>query len=245
MMPHSSSFASLNSVKSSTDSNDDQDDDNYISLYPYSRSEECSWQPEEVSKHLSDLLSVATETIPKSEKTASLLSALHGLKRDSVNNNSNVLNCGWSTHQARYLRLLFGMNTVYNDEDDDDDNDITIFKVVKIPHYKFIHKLCPWFYPVLGAFLGQFDEPLNIMLLVSACISLALGQTADAVSIAVALIIVSLVAAVQEFRSEAALEKLADLVPHTCTVMRDGRVRDHYAAKNLVIGDLIILSSGE
>ena len=83
------------------------------------------------------------------------------------------------------------------------------------------------------------------MLLASAAISLFLGQTADAMSIGFALAIVSLVAAVQEYRSEAALEKLADLVPHTCTVMRDGKVRDNFEAKNLVIGDLIVLSSGE
>lgn len=83
------------------------------------------------------------------------------------------------------------------------------------------------------------------MLLGSAGISLCLGQKADAVSIGMALTIVSLVAAVQEYRSEAALEKLTDLVPHTCTVIRDGKVRDHYEAKNLVVGDLITLSSGE
>jgi Ca2+-transporting ATPase len=70
-------------------------------------------------------------------------------------------------------------------------------------------------------------------------------QTSDAISIGLALTIVCIVAAVQEYRSEAALEKLADLVPHTCTVMRDGRVRDHYPAKDLVVGDSILLSTGE
>ena len=83
------------------------------------------------------------------------------------------------------------------------------------------------------------------MLLVSAAISLLLGQTMDAISIGLALTIVSLVAAVQEYRSEAALEKLVDLVPHTCTVLRDGRIREHYPAKDLVIGDLVILGTGE
>jgi Ca2+-transporting ATPase len=83
------------------------------------------------------------------------------------------------------------------------------------------------------------------MLLASAAISMALGQMADALSIGLALTIVSLVAAIQEYRSEAALEKLADLVPHTCTLMRDGKIRTHYPAKELVVGDLILLASGE
>jgi Ca2+-transporting ATPase len=72
-----------------------------------------------------------------------------------------------------------------------------------------------------------------------------LGNYADAMSIAVALFIVSLVAAIQEYRSEAALEKLADLVPPTCTVLRDGQVLERCLAKDLVLGDLVLLSTGE
>lgn len=83
------------------------------------------------------------------------------------------------------------------------------------------------------------------MLLMSAIISLVLKQTSDAISIGLALTIVSLVAAIQEYRSEAALEKLSDLVPHVCTVMRDGQVRDHIPAKDLVLGDSILLSTGD
>jgi Ca2+-transporting ATPase len=83
------------------------------------------------------------------------------------------------------------------------------------------------------------------MLLGSAAISLLLGNRADAISIGIALLIVSLVAAIQEYRSEAALEKLANLVPHTCTVLRDGQVRDSFLAKDLVVGDLVLLATGE
>ena len=260
MMPRSTSYASLSSIKSSK-SDEETNDDNYTSLYPYSRSEECSWQPDEVSNHLSDLLSVASDSIPKSAKTASLLSNLHRLKRDSAGGSdgvgrsssyNNLFNSGWSTQQARYLRLLFGSNVV-GDEEDDEKNDkgkngISCMGgrvLIQFPKFKALKKMMPCVCPIFEAFASQFNEPLNLMLLASAAISLFLGQTADAVSIGFALAIVSLVAAVQEYRSEAALEKLADLVPHTCTVMRDGKVRDNFEAKNLVIGDLIVLSSGE
>lgn len=44
---------------------------------------------------------------------------------------------------------------------------------------------------------------------------------------------------------QTALEKLSDLVPHTCTVLRDGRLIDHFPAKELVVGDLIALTTGD
>lgn len=99
--------------------------------------------------------------------------------------------------------------------------------------------------PIVESLITQLKEPLILMLLSSALISICLGNTADAVSIGIALLIVSLVAAIQEFRSEAALEKLANLVPHTCTVLRDGRVLDGFLARELVVGDLILLATGE
>jgi Ca2+-transporting ATPase len=99
--------------------------------------------------------------------------------------------------------------------------------------------------PILEALLGQLKEPLIIMLLASAALSLALGNLADAVSIAVALLIVSLVAAIQEYRSEQALAALTDLVPPTCTTLRDGQVVDSFLARDLVVGDLILLATGE
>jgi Ca2+-transporting ATPase len=97
----------------------------------------------------------------------------------------------------------------------------------------------------MTALWGQLKEPLILMLLGSAGISIVLGNAADAVSIAIALLIVSLVAAVQEYRSEQALEKLSCLVPHTCTVLREGRVVDHFLARDLVVGDLVLLATGD
>jgi Ca2+-transporting ATPase len=99
--------------------------------------------------------------------------------------------------------------------------------------------------PIFEALVGQLKEPLILMLLGSAALSLVLGNVADAISIAVALLIVSMVAAVQEYRSEQALEKLSNLVPHTCTALRDGQVVDDFLARDLVVGDLVLLATGE
>ncbi|GAX15717.1 Ca2+-transporting ATPase [Fistulifera solaris] len=99
--------------------------------------------------------------------------------------------------------------------------------------------------PIVEGVMSQFKEPLILMLLGSAGISVILGNVADAVSISIALMIVSLVAAIQEYRSDVALEKLAHLVPHECTVVRDGKVMDDFLAVDLVVGDLVILSTGD
>jgi Ca2+-transporting ATPase len=187
------------------------------SPYPYPRAEECSWQPEEVARHISSL---AKTNNPLTSADSSSSSSTH------------LLSHGWSTHQVPYLRSTFGSNIMGADQDD--------------PKSKYrIFQVFPFLLPIFGALGEQLKEPLIIMLLFSAAISLLLGNKADAVSIGIALLIVSLVAAVQEYRSEQALEKLAHLVPHTCTVLRDARVLDAFPAKELVVGDLVLLGTGD
>lgn len=226
------SFSSLAS------SEDDSDDGVALELYPYRRSDECSWQPEDAAHKLSDLLSSANDTFP-SGSTAAVRSSSVRLENDQAS--GHLLRKGWTTKQARFIRHIYGRNSILKEEEDSNICSI----VSRIPFLNKILAFSPCVSPIASAFGSQFQEPLNIMLLVSAAISLLLGQTTDAVSIGLALTIVSLVAAVQEYRSEAALEKLVDLVPHTCTVLRDGRIRESYPAKDLVIGDLIVLGTGD
>lgn len=173
--------------------------------YPYTRTEECTWHPEEVARRLASLA-----------------------RNETSMESTQLLSHGWSSRQVATLRALFGANKMKGDPSDEKN-----------------HGISSCFGPIFEALLSQLKEPLIIMLLCSAGISILLGNTADAISIGIALLIVSMVAAVQEYRSEAALEKLATLVPHTCTVLRDGQVNDGFLAKDLVIGDLVLLSTGE
>jgi len=182
------------------------------SPYPYTRREECSWQPEDASRHLASL---ATAT-----------------GADDTTVSTQLLSHGWSSRQTATLRRLYGTNSMQGDKADQKPT-------------RAIDRYAPCLSPVLTALISQIKEPLILMLLGSAAISITLGNRADAVSIGIALLIVSLVAAVQEYRSEAALEKLGNLVPHTCTVLRDGQVRDDFLAKDLVVGDLVLLATGE
>ena len=74
--------------------------------------------------------------------------------------------------------------------------------------------------PLWKKFLGQFKETLIILLLCSAVASIVVGNRDDALSIAVAVIIVVSVGFVQEYRSEKSIEALDKLVPNHAHLIR-------------------------
>jgi Ca2+-transporting ATPase len=74
--------------------------------------------------------------------------------------------------------------------------------------------------PLWLRFIKQFQEPLIVLLLVSAGASILLGNTDDAVSITVAVTIVVAVGFVQEYRSEKSIEALNHLVPAHAHLVR-------------------------
>lgn len=92
-------------------------------------------------------------------------------------------------------------------------------------------------------FLGQFKEPLIILLLASAFVSLLTGETADAIGIFIAVTIVNLVGFYQEYKSEKSIEALRNLTAHKSPVIRNGRHLT-VAAEELVPGDIVPLEVG-
>lgn len=74
--------------------------------------------------------------------------------------------------------------------------------------------------PLWLRFLGQFKEPLILLLLASAVASVLLGNLDDAISITVAVTIVITVGFVQEYRSEKSIEALNNLVPNHAHLIR-------------------------
>eukprot|EP00934_Nitzschia_sp_Nitz4_P006900 Nitzschia sp. Nitz4//scaffold287_size23745//16858//20130//NITZ4_008461-RA/size23745-snap-gene-0.24-mRNA-1//1//CDS//3329545772//6890//frame0 len=186
--------------------------------YPYSRAEECSWSTEELAQRLLALYDLSLSGSPAS---------FHASQEPS-----QLLHHGWSSRSIVQLRTSYGTNVMKQEDDNE-------------PSF-FLFRKYPFLVPVASALYDQLKEPLILMLLGSAILSILLGNTSDAISIAIALLIVSLVAAVQEYRSEQALEKLANLVPPTCTCLRDGgQVLQGFPARDLVVGDLILLSTGD
>lgn len=93
-------------------------------------------------------------------------------------------------------------------------------------------------------YIGQFKDPLIMLLLASAALSIIVGQYDDALSIAAAVIIVGSVGFYQEYKSEQSLEALNTLVPPRCNVLRGGKVLNTLA-EDLVPGDIIKLAAGD
>uniref|UniRef100_A0A0K0CYN6 P-type Ca(2+) transporter n=1 Tax=Angiostrongylus cantonensis TaxID=6313 RepID=A0A0K0CYN6_ANGCA len=98
--------------------------------------------------------------------------------------------------------------------------------------------------PLWKKYTEQFRNPLILLLLASAFVSLLMRQFDDAVSITVAVVIVVTVGFVQEYRSEKTLEQLNKLVPPSCHVIRNGKEYS-LLARELVPGDVVLLNTGD
>lgn len=100
--------------------------------------------------------------------------------------------------------------------------------------------------PLIVQFLKTFTEdPLILLLIASAVVSFLMGNTDDAISITMAIVIVVTVGFVQEYRSEKTLEALNELVPMECHLIRNGNSNANILASTLVPGDLVVLRTGD
>lgn len=98
--------------------------------------------------------------------------------------------------------------------------------------------------PIWRKFIEQFKDPMILLLLASAAVSVFMGQYDDAMSIALAVVIVTTVAFVQEYRSDQSLEALKSLTPPKCQCLRSGSTVVIQAA-DLVVGDIVLLEVGD
>eukprot|EP01040_Poterioochromonas_malhamensis_P012300 gene12300-13453_t len=97
---------------------------------------------------------------------------------------------------------------------------------------------------ILLRYVEHFKDPLILLLLGSAVLSILVGQYEDAFSIAAAVVIVGSVAFYQEYKSEESLEALNNLVPPTCNVLRNGNLIN-ILAEEVVPGDILRLHAGD
>jgi Ca2+-transporting ATPase len=96
----------------------------------------------------------------------------------------------------------------------------------------------------LQIFLRQFKDIFVIMLLVATAISFLIGETVDALTIAVIVILNSVVGFVQEYRSEKAMEAMKKLTAPKARIMRDGN-ETMIDAREIVPGDIVLLEAGD
>ena len=104
--------------------------------------------------------------------------------------------------------------------------------------------------PLWKRFFEQMADPMVIMLLVAAAISVITGfiqgepEWADAVIILSVVILNSVLGVVQEAKSEQALEALQEMSAAQSKVIRDGKM-SHMPSSELVPGDIVLLEAGD
>jgi Ca2+-transporting ATPase len=92
--------------------------------------------------------------------------------------------------------------------------------------------------------LAQLSNPMNIMLVIVSIASLAIGQIATGIFVALLVTFNVVMGSRQELKARASVDALAQLqVPHA-RVRRDGKV-DQIEAINLVPGDVVLLEAGD
>ena len=96
---------------------------------------------------------------------------------------------------------------------------------------------------VFRQFAGQFKNPLIIILLLAAGLSVFLGELVDAVIIIVIVFLSVFIDFFQEYRAERSVELLRKKISTMATVTRDGSSQD-VPLSELVPGDIISLSAG-
>ncbi len=93
-------------------------------------------------------------------------------------------------------------------------------------------------------FFEQFKDVLMIILLIATGLSIAVGETVDAVIILAIVIASAALGFTQEYRSEKAVEALKRMTAPTAMVLRDGK-ESKVSASQLVPGDIILLYTGD
>jgi Mg2+-importing ATPase len=96
---------------------------------------------------------------------------------------------------------------------------------------------------VFRQFIAQFKNPLIIILLLAAVLSVFLGEFVDAIIIIVIVFLSVCIDFFQEYRAERSVELLRKKISTLATVTRDGSSQD-VPLSELVPGDIITLSAG-
>ena len=96
---------------------------------------------------------------------------------------------------------------------------------------------------LLAMFFAQLNDILIYILIAAAIISALLGETSDAIIIAIVIVINATVGIIQESKAEKALDALKKLSTPKAVVRRDGQLKE-IPSKEVVPGDIIIIDAG-
>ena len=98
--------------------------------------------------------------------------------------------------------------------------------------------------PLWSLIAAQLRDPLILVLLVAAVLTLATGDWTDASVILFVIVVNTTVGMVQEVKAERAIAALSELTAPDARVLRDGEQREIPAAA-VVVGDVLVLAEGD
>jgi Ca2+-transporting ATPase len=98
--------------------------------------------------------------------------------------------------------------------------------------------------PLWGLIASQLRDPLILVLLVAAVLTLATGDWTDASVILFVIVVNTTVGVIQEVKAEQAIAALSELTAPDARVLRDGEQRQ-IAAAAVVLGDVLVLAEGD
>ncbi|MGL5382638.1 MAG: cation-translocating P-type ATPase [Culicoidibacterales bacterium] len=97
--------------------------------------------------------------------------------------------------------------------------------------------------PIWLVFLGQFKEPLTLILIAVAIISFLIGEWKETIIIAVIVIFNAIIDTVQQAKARKSLAALKQMAAPKAYVRRDGQTMEIDSA-DIVVGDIIVLDAG-
>ncbi|MFI7469775.1 cation-translocating P-type ATPase [Nonomuraea sp. NPDC049646] len=98
--------------------------------------------------------------------------------------------------------------------------------------------------PLWRRVVTQLRDPLIIVLLIAAALTVGTGDWTDAAVIALVIVVNTAVGVTQEVRADRAITALAELATPEARVVRDGHQRQ-IPAGDVVAGDLLVLAEGD
>ena len=109
--------------------------------------------------------------------------------------------------------------------------------------------------PLFIKFLQQLTDPMIIILMIAAVVSLVItlvekhgsanvADFADVIVIAAVVLLNAFLGVIQESKAEQAIEALQNMTEAHCKVMRDGKMQ-FVNSCDLVVGDIVLLEAGD
>ncbi|MBO1332143.1 HAD-IC family P-type ATPase [Streptomyces sp. VRA16 Mangrove soil] len=96
----------------------------------------------------------------------------------------------------------------------------------------------------LARFLGQYTSYMQLILVASAVVSLAVQEWGTAVVLAALTVLNAVIGIRQEGKAESAMNALKEMSKATARVRRDGNVAQ-IPAEDVVVGDVVLISAGD